>query len=346
MFTCTRTTDTGAPWSVPCISHIRKVNIVTSILDLSEGDYIFAINDVTVAGKSHDDILDLLRSSEYVVDMLLLPNPGGYEESILQDLDSSTALGTTFGEDSEILRHPLGVVLERNGKAGFGFSIVGCERGVGDEQHQHFKPGIFISKVTEDSPAYHSGMSVGMRLLTVNGNDITVATWDAVADILLEVGDTFSMILRSECEEYERLNKTQEPSSLLDASLLGADVSGGGGSGRRSRGSNSSQLSIQNRSGRQLIWLTDTQTIMLKKKEGQMLGMRLAVEPASGARVLEVKDGGAAKHGGLVADCMIRTINGKDVAGCDYDSVRELLRPQELFLMVDFPKDQEADQDC
>lgn len=346
MCTCTRTTGTGAPWSVPCISHIRKVNIVTSILDLSEGDYIFAINDVTVAGKSHDDILDLLRSSEYVVDMLLLPNPGGYEESILQDLDSSTALGTTFGEDSEILRHPLGVVLERNGKAGFGFSIVGCERGVGDEQHQHFKPGIFISKVTEDSPAYHSGMSVGMRLLTVNGNDITVATWDAVADILLEVGDTFSMILRSECEEYERLNKTQEPSSLLDASLLGADVSGGGGSGRRSRGSNSSQLSIQNRSGRQLIWLTDTQTIMLKKKEGQMLGMRLAVEPASGARVLEVKDGGAAKHGGLVADCMIRTINGKDVAGCDYDSVRELLRPQELFLMVDFPKDQEADQDC
>ena len=50
-----------------------------------------------------------------------------------------------------------------------------------------------------------------------------------------------------------------------------------------------------------------------------------------------MRPGGAAASSEIVPDCKIRMINGKDVAGCDYDGVRELLKPTELFLTVEFP---------
>ena len=170
----------GALWSVPCISHIKKVKVVSSNLgDISPGDYILAINDVSLAGQPHDETIALLQNSEHVVDLLLLPNGGVYEESILvHDLDTSSSAGLEISsmsgvDDTNIApRHPLGVVLVRQDAAAggsFGFSIVGCakegerRRRALAARHLHFESNGRFTSIPKRNASRDASVDRGRR---------------------------------------------------------------------------------------------------------------------------------------------------------------------------------------
>lgn len=221
------TLSEGAAWSLPFISRIAAMHVVAASQgEVRQGDYILAINDVCIAGKSHDQTIDLLVRSDASVDLVLLPNGGVCDLSCGglngANLSTFSAASVASTDSVDWLSGPLAVVLRRGGcrsssggaaspapRAGYGFTITGpteeqlaavartAARGAAVPK---LRPGVFVSHVVSDSLADGHGVQVGMRVLTANGVDVAQASHEAATAALRSTAATgvISMVLRLE----------------------------------------------------------------------------------------------------------------------------------------------------
>jgi protein scribble len=83
-------------------------------------------------------------------------------------------------------------------KNSLGLSVVGgvdhCSHPFGVD-----RPGVFISKIANDSPAYHSGrLRIGDRILRVNGKSIESAKHNEAVNALKCAGEVLRLSVRHE----------------------------------------------------------------------------------------------------------------------------------------------------
>ena len=193
--------DSSVPdLSMPGIAHAGNINIVSSSLgEVRRGDAILCINGRCMVGVTHDEMLSMLKNSDDSVDLLLLP--GGCIndvslESASSDVDASTndaSVDVTL--DARLC--VFGVMLRRaaedgEAKGGFGFSIIG----LGDRETLGSSCGIYITRVERGSPADDVGLAVGMRVLTISGEDVSASPFDKAASIITAAEGTLPMVLR------------------------------------------------------------------------------------------------------------------------------------------------------
>ncbi|KAK3861440.1 hypothetical protein Pcinc_032603 [Petrolisthes cinctipes] len=86
------------------------------------------------------------------------------------------------------------VVVERT-TGGLGLSIAG---GRGSTPYKGDDEGIFISRVTEDGPAYLAGLRVGDRLAIVNGHNVEVCDHYEAVNIMREAGSQLRLVVSRE----------------------------------------------------------------------------------------------------------------------------------------------------
>jgi len=96
--------------------------------------------------------------------------------------------------DPRVRRDPRKVILKK-GSTGLGFNIVGGEDG----------EGIFVSFILAGGPADLSGeLRRGDQIISVNGNDLRLATHEEAAQALKRAGDTVEIVAQYRPEDYNR----------------------------------------------------------------------------------------------------------------------------------------------
>ncbi|XP_068208938.1 protein lap4-like isoform X10 [Palaemon carinicauda] len=88
---------------------------------------------------------------------------------------------------------------------GLGLSIAG---GRGSTPYKGDDEGIFISRVTDDGPAYLAGLRVGDKLLMVNGRDVEVCDHYEAVNIMREAGSQLRLVVSREVTKLVPEKKT------------------------------------------------------------------------------------------------------------------------------------------
>ncbi|KAK7058735.1 hypothetical protein SK128_027786, partial [Halocaridina rubra] len=109
---------------------------------------------------------------------------------------------------------------------GLGLSIAG---GQGSTPYKGDDEGIFISRVTDNGPAYQAGLRVGDKLLVVNGRDVEVCNhYDAVTT-MREAGSQLRLVVSREVTKLipEKKSSQVEPVSnhVASTNIVNATVS-------------------------------------------------------------------------------------------------------------------------
>jgi len=154
--------------------------------NLRFGDRIMEVNGAVLDGVTHEEAVEIVRSSADVVRLKVQRAP--------QDVT----------EDGEVL---VSVTLRKH-NGGFGFSIAGgIDAPVEDDDF-----GIYITSIIEGGAAYLDGnLQIGDKILYANGVDLAAAPHSECVRVLQTAGDEVKLVVsRLPLDEMEEDNLMQE----------------------------------------------------------------------------------------------------------------------------------------
>lgn len=160
---------------------------------LQLGDQIASVNAVSLLDVTHADAVKILKEADHDI-VLVIRRKNDREWSPASDhgtMDRRYKLhveraASPLSRDTSSPSRYADITLKRNQK-GLGFSIAG---GIGNE-HVKDDDGIFVTKIISGGAAEEEGtLSVGDRILQVNGESMVSITHDEAVSILKAVQDT------------------------------------------------------------------------------------------------------------------------------------------------------------
>ncbi|KAL1006904.1 hypothetical protein UPYG_G00078720 [Umbra pygmaea] len=168
------------------------------------GDKLLEVNGVVLQGAEHHTAVEALRSSGAAVSMSILRERMVEPENAITTTPlrpeddyfprERRASGLPFSMEGSPAgpRHRFSTCLIRNDK-GLGFSIAG---GKGSTAYRTGDVGIYISRIAEGGAAHRDGtLSVGDRVITINGVDMTEARHDQAVALLTGTSPTITLLV-------------------------------------------------------------------------------------------------------------------------------------------------------
>ncbi|KAM3860349.1 protein scribble homolog [Diretmus argenteus] len=168
------------------------------------GDKLLEVNGVDLHGAEHHMAVEALRSSGATVSMTVLrermvepenaitTTPLRPEDDYFPRERRSSGLPFCIESSPSGPRQRLSTCLVRNDK-GLGFSIAG---GKGSTAYRTGDTGIYISRIAEGGAAHRdSTLSVGDRVLSINGVDMTEARHDQAVALLTGTSPTITLLV-------------------------------------------------------------------------------------------------------------------------------------------------------
>ncbi|KAK1796463.1 hypothetical protein P4O66_009510, partial [Electrophorus voltai] len=175
---------------------------------LRAGDELMAIDGITVKGKSHKQVLDLMTNAARNGQVLLSVRRKVVFREVTDDPGLQTTVAPVLVNGSPRIRHgqPLigldhesfDITLHRKDNEGFGFVILTSK--------SKPPPGVIphkIGRIIEGSPADRCGLlSVGDRISAVNGHSIIQLSHNDIVQLIKEAGSAVTLSVVPE-DEYK-----------------------------------------------------------------------------------------------------------------------------------------------
>ncbi|XP_068208931.1 protein lap4-like isoform X3 [Palaemon carinicauda] len=248
---------------------------------------------------------------------------------------------------------------------GLGLSIAG---GRGSTPYKGDDEGIFISRVTDDGPAYLAGLRVGDKLLMVNGRDVEVCDHYEAVNIMREAGSQLRLVVSREVTKLVPEKKTVKvepvgnhvvspsvvnvskvpeqtsvPESLpreVTANHMGTPVNGHG-EVPAVNGEHANMNGEGEPNGEMEILTETIYTTLMRDHNGlgfSIAGGRGAAQFKDGSDAIYIsritEGGAAAKDGKLQVGDRVISINGVDLDGARHDQAVSMLTGLERFVRL------------
>ncbi|CAH8458566.1 unnamed protein product [Schistosoma turkestanicum] len=258
---------------------------------LRVGDQIISINGVDIRNARHDEAISLLTSSNDSVNLQLLrynPDENNHLSNLpktsaangfvtssssvvtvqrLNNFQDTTKAADSTNTDSLISEKydspvylysekciPVERITIRNHGGPLGLAICGGSD-ISCLPFGNTEPGIFISKISPDGAALHTGLRIGDRVLKVNGVDLRHATHDEAVQALIQPVKELQLDVRRDPPPpgLRRITVTKRPGERY-----GLRVSGGLNTGESSVKTNlrSHFSSLANDDGIFVTWIS------------------------------------------------------------------------------------------
>uniref|UniRef100_A0A8D0BA55 Membrane-associated guanylate kinase, WW and PDZ domain-containing protein 3 n=1 Tax=Salvator merianae TaxID=96440 RepID=A0A8D0BA55_SALMN len=174
---------------------------------LRAADELVCIDGISVKGKSHKQVLDLMTSAARNGQVLLTVRRKiffGVDKQSEEDSSSQVAISLQNGSPrshrvellSKQFPEAYDIVLQRKENEGFGFVILTSKNKP--------PPGVIphkIGRVIEGSPADHCGkLKVGDRISAVNGQSIIDLSHENIVQLIKDAGNTVTLTVVAEEE--------------------------------------------------------------------------------------------------------------------------------------------------
>ncbi|XP_064104431.1 protein scribble homolog isoform X4 [Macrobrachium nipponense] len=308
--------------------------------------------------------------SELIRQQAMQRGEGGSEADSVQDRAASESdadsrsIVSDRGPSVVVEEKKMEVNVERT-SGGLGLSIAG---GRGSTPYKGDDEGIFISRVTEDGPAYLAGLRVGDKLLMVNGRDVEVCDHYEAVNIMREAGSQLRLVVSREVTKLVpdkktvkvepvgnhvvspsivSVSKVPEQTSVPDslprevtANHMGTPVNGHS-EAPAVNGEHANMNGEREPNGEMEILTETIYTTLMRDHNGlgfSIAGGRGAAQFKDGSDAIYIsritEGGAAAKDGKLQVGDRVISINGVDLDGARHDQAVSMLTGLERFVRL------------
>uniref|UniRef100_A0A914XXJ5 PDZ domain-containing protein n=1 Tax=Panagrolaimus superbus TaxID=310955 RepID=A0A914XXJ5_9BILA len=205
----------------PTISFLRPGFIAHRCDQLQPGERLIAVNNISVASLTHEQILTVLRSAGDLVKLEVEYN--------LND--------PVFNKAKNAMHRCAEIILEKE-TGGFGFTIRGIilnlsllkkllslsfEGGSYGPDHRKSR-AVTITAIRPGGPAHREGrMRVGDRIVTINGTDVSSATLASVQQIVSEIDLIARFVIEYDVSLFDTVKNATGPLSIEVEKIPGAE---------------------------------------------------------------------------------------------------------------------------
>uniref|UniRef100_A0AC34GTJ6 PDZ domain-containing protein n=1 Tax=Panagrolaimus sp. ES5 TaxID=591445 RepID=A0AC34GTJ6_9BILA len=187
----------------PTISFLRPGFIAHRCDQLQPGERLVAVNNISVASLTHEQILTVLRSAGDLVKLEVEYN--------LND--------PVFNKPKNAMHRCAEIILEKE-TGGFGFTIRGGSYG---PDHRKSR-AVTITAIRPGGPAHREGrMRVGDRIVTINGTDVSSATLASVQQIVAEIDLVARFVIEYDVSLFDTVKNATGPLSIEVEKIPGAE---------------------------------------------------------------------------------------------------------------------------
>lgn len=163
------------------------------------GDKLISVNGSSLVNCEHSKAVSALKAAGDNIEMVIIREVLSTSDDPIKKVPGNTK--ETWKDGEKYL-----AVIEKDQFLGgnFGFSIAGGSSSISQGSHEN----MYITKVNDEDK--NNGLTVGDRVLSINGNDTASLSHDEAVDLINQSGNRVELMLYRETLRNvdERLTKT------------------------------------------------------------------------------------------------------------------------------------------